>query len=66
MKQVIILWNGGETTTICGKYAFRIALNYIVKLGVFSRFEFMEIGDTHFFIDNEVEIDWIIKPRKGC
>lgn len=64
MKQVFILWNDGETTTICGKYAFRIAINYLDRLGVFNRFDFLEIHDTYFFIDDDIEIEWIIKPRK--
>lgn len=64
MKQVIILWNDGETTTICGKYAFRIALNYLDKLGVFNRFGFIEVNNTYFFIDDDIGIEWIIKPRE--
>ena len=65
MKNAIIIWNSGETTTITGKWAFRIALNYLSRLGVFERFDFWEVNDTCIFIDDEVKIDWIIKPRKG-
>ena len=65
MKQAIIIWNDLKTTTICGKYAFRIALNFLDKMGVFDRFSFFETADTYFFWDYEVGIEWIIKPRKA-
>ena len=65
MRQVIIIWDNGEQTTITGKHSFRIALNWLDKIGMFDHFSFFEIGNTNFFIHNEHRIDWIIKPRKG-
>ena len=66
MKQVIIIWDDGEHTTIAGKHAFRIALNWLDKLGEFEKFSFIEVGNTYFFIHNNHRIEWVIKPRKGC
>ena len=64
MKQIIIIWENGEYTTIAGKHAFRIALNWLDKIGEFEKFSFFEIGNTYFFIHNDHRIHWIIEPRK--
>lgn len=64
MKQVIIIWENGEHTTISGKNAFRIALNWLNKIREFENFSFYEVGNTHFFIHNYHRIEWFIKPRK--
>ena len=64
MKQVLIIWNDKKTTNIAGKYAFRIALNFLVKMGVFDTFGFMEIGDTYFFYQDKVNIEWVILPNE--
>lgn len=64
MKQAVIIWNDKKTTTISGKYAFRIALNFLVKMGVFDTFGFMEIGDTYFFYQDKVSIEWVILPSE--
>lgn len=67
MKQAIIIWNDKKTTTIAGKYAFRIALNFLVKMGVFDTFGFMEIGDTYYFYQDKVTIEWVVLPsERGC
>ena len=64
MKQAIIIWNDKKTTTIIGKYAFRIALNFLVKMGVFDTFGFREIGDTYFFFQYNVIIEWDMLPSE--
>ena len=64
MKLVNIIWENGEHTSIAGKHAFRIALNWLDKIGEFEKFSFMEVGNMYFFVHNDRRIDWFIKPRK--
>ena len=65
MKLVNIIWENGEHTSIAGKHAFRIALNWLDKLGEFEKFSFFESGNMYFLIHKNHRIHWIIEPKKG-